>query len=75
MIQSTVFKNNKTQAIRLPKAVAFPDHVKKVKITPHGKGLLITPIGGSWDAFFKGPRMDDDFMKVRIQRPPQERKF
>ena len=73
MTHSTVFKNNKTQAGRLPKAVAFPDHVKKVKITPHGKGLLIEPIGGSWEEFFKGPRMDDDFLKDRNQPLPQER--
>jgi len=73
MTQSTVFKNNKTQAIRLPKALAFPDHVKKVNITPHGKGLLIEPIGGSWVEFFNGPRMDDDFMKDRDRPPPQER--
>jgi antitoxin VapB len=61
--------------IRLPKAVAFPDDIKKVKITPHGNGLLITPIGESWNEFFKGPRIGDDFMKDRDQPPPQERKF
>lgn len=73
MTQSTVFKTNKTQAVRLPKALAFPDHVKKVKITPHGKGLLIEPVSNSWEDFFNGPRMDDDFMKDRNQPPPQER--
>lgn len=66
MTQSTVFKNNKTQAVRLPKSVAFPDHIKKVNIIPHGNGLLIVPIAGSWEEFFNGPRLDDDF-----QRPPQ----
>lgn len=75
MAQSTVFKSNKTQAIRLPKAVAFPEHVKKVEITPHGAGLLIRPIGASWEDFMKGPRMDADFMKDRDQPMPQDRKF
>jgi antitoxin VapB len=74
MTRSTVFKSNKTQAVRLPKAVAFPDHVKKVEITPHGNGLLITPIGGSWEDFMKGPRMDDDFLSDRNQPLPQDRK-
>jgi antitoxin VapB len=73
MTQSTIFKNNKTQAVRLPKALAFPDHIKKVNIIPQGNGLLIVPIGGSWEEFFNGPRMDDDFMKDRNQPPPQER--
>jgi antitoxin VapB len=75
MSQSTVFKTNKTQAIRLPKAVAFPDHIKKVKITPHGKGLLITPIGDSWEDFFASPGIGDDFMNDREQPEPQKRKF
>lgn len=30
MAQSTVFKNNKSQAFRLPKPVALPDSVKRV---------------------------------------------
>jgi antitoxin VapB len=30
MTQSTVFKNNKSQAVRLPKPVALPESVKKV---------------------------------------------
>jgi antitoxin VapB len=74
MSQSTVFKTNKTQAIRLPKAVAFPDHIKKVEITPHGRGLLITPIGGSWEEFMSSPGIGDDFT-VDPQPPPQKRKF
>jgi antitoxin VapB len=73
MTQSTVFKTNKTQAVRLPKALAFPDSVKKVNITQQGNSLLITPVGGNWDDFFNGPRIDDDFIKNRNQPPPQER--
>jgi antitoxin VapB len=77
MTQSTLFKNNKTQAVRLPKSVAFPDHVKKVDIIPQGNGLLIVPVAtvGSWDDFFNGPRMDDDFMSDRNQPAPQEREL
>jgi antitoxin VapB len=77
MPQSTLFKNNKTQAVRLPKSVAFPDHVKMVDIMPQGNGLLIVPVAavGSWDDFFNGPRMDQNFMNDRNQPPPQEREF
>ena len=73
MTQSTVFKTNKTQAVRIPKAMAFPDHVKQVNIIPHGNGLLIVPISKGWDEFFNGPRIDEDFLIDRNQPPQQER--
>ena len=43
MAQATIFKSNQTQALRLPKAVAFPDNVKKVEVDVLGKTLLMTP--------------------------------
>lgn len=52
MARSTVFKNNKSQVIRLPKTVAFPDGVKKVDIIKSGTARLITPADGSWDTWF-----------------------
>jgi antitoxin VapB len=58
MTKSTVFKSNETQAVRLPKAVALPDHVKTVEIIKQGNARLILPAGGSWQAFFDGPRLD-----------------
>ena len=75
MTQSSVFKSNKSQAVRLPKAVAFPDHVKRVDIIRQGSGRLIVPAGESWDAFFAGPRLDEDFLSPRNQPAPQERDF
>jgi antitoxin VapB len=72
MTQSTVFKTNKTQAVRVPKALAFPDSVKKVNITQQGESLIITPIKTSWVEFMKGPRLDDDFERLP-QPPAQER--
>ena len=66
MTRSTVFKTNKTQAVRIPKAVAFPDHVKKVNIVTQGDSLVITPVYDAWEAFFTSPGIGDDF-----ERPPQ----
>ena len=55
MEQSTVFKSNKSQAVRLPKPVALPDSVKKVDIVKLGNARLITPTPGeSWDHWFDG---------------------
>jgi antitoxin VapB len=75
MVRSTVFKSNRSQAVRLPKAVALPDDVKEVEIVKLGRSRLITPAGGSWEEFFNGPRASDDFMRDRDQPPPQEREL
>jgi antitoxin VapB len=74
MTQSSVFKSNKSQAIRLPKAVALPEHVKRVDIIRQGTGRLIVPAGESWREFFDGPRVDGDFLSDRKQPPPQKRR-
>jgi antitoxin VapB len=73
MTQTTVFKSNKSQAVRLPKAVALPESVKRVEIVKLGDARLITPVGSAWDTFFLGPQVSDDFMDERAQPVAQER--
>jgi antitoxin VapB len=74
MARSTVFTSNRSQAVRLPKAVAFPEGVHQVEIIRLGNSRLITPVGRRWDEFFvNGPRVSEDFMNERDQPPPQER--
>jgi len=76
MARSTVFQNNRTQAVRLPKSVAFPEGVRDVEIVKVGNTRVISPIGKRWDEFFKnGPHFSEDFMNDREQPPMQERKF
>ena len=58
----------------LPKAVALPDHVRRVNIIPKGNTRVIVPAGGTWSDFFAGPRIDADFLNERDQPPPQTRK-
>jgi len=48
MERASVFRSNKSQAVRLPKPVALPDSVKKVDIIPLGCGRLIVPAGAAW---------------------------
>ena len=55
MTETTVFKSNRSQAVRLPKAVALPDEVKRVEVIRMGQARLIVPIGHGWDDFFDGP--------------------
>jgi len=71
---TTLFKSNQTQAVRLPKAVALPDTVKKVDIVAIGNTRIITPAGESWDQWFDGPAASDDFMPNREQPAEQKRK-
>ena len=71
--QSTVFKTNKGQAIRLPKPVALPDSVKKIDIVKLGRARLITPVGESWDEWFDRKDVSEDFMPEREQPDHQER--
>lgn len=40
-----LFKSNTTQAVRLPKDVAFPEGVSDVEIRVVGEGRLILPKG------------------------------
>ena len=74
MTRSTIFKSNRSQAVRLPKAVAFPEGVHQVEIIKIGSSRLISPVGKRWDDYFlNGPRVSDDFMRERAQPVPEER--
>jgi antitoxin VapB len=74
MARSTVFVSNRSQAVRLPKAVAFPEGVHQVEVIRLGNSRLITPVGRRWDEFFvNGPRASEDFMNERDQPSTQER--
>jgi antitoxin VapB len=74
MARSTVFISNRSQAVRLPKAVAFPEGVHQVEIIRLGNSRLITPIGRRWDEFFvDGPPVSEDFMSERDQPSVEER--
>jgi antitoxin VapB len=74
MTSSTVFTSNRSQAVRLPKAVAFPEDVHQVDILKIGRSRVIVPQGKRWDDLFQsGPRASEDFMVEREQPPAEER--
>ena len=74
MTKSTVFKNNRTQAVRIPKELAFPEGVKEVEITREGNSLIVVPKGGGWREWFEnGPRVSADFLVDRMQGEPDKR--
>jgi antitoxin VapB len=74
MARSKLFTTNRSQAVRLPKDVAFPADVTEVEILKVGSGRLIVPKGRSWDDFFeRGPFVSEDFMSDWVQLPASDR--
>ncbi|WP_454690445.1 type II toxin-antitoxin system VapB family antitoxin [Achromobacter aloeverae] len=73
MEKGSVFKSNRSQAVRLPKAAAFPEDVGRVDIVMLGRARLLVPEGEAWDTWFEGPDVPEDFMNEREQPAPRER--
>ena len=74
MTTSTVFTNNRSQAVRLPADVRLPPDVKRVDIRARGVERIIAPVGHTWDSFFiDGPQVAADFMETRASQEQQER--
>lgn len=74
-VRTRIFKNNRSQAVRLPKAIAFPESVKDVEITAIGNKRVIIPAGQSWDDWFDAPGVSSDFMTDRVQPEDQVREI
>lgn len=68
--QSSLFKSNRSQAVRIPKELAFPEGVKRVFVRKVGKSVILTPVDALWDDFFDQPGID---LGPRDQPPMQER--
>jgi len=72
-VQTKIFKSNRSQAVRLPKDVAFPESVKEVDIIAIGNKRIIAPVDQSWDEWFDAPGVSSDFMTKRRQPEDQLR--
>jgi antitoxin VapB len=58
MNRTRVFRTNRSQAVRLPKEVAFPESVRDVTILRDGAKRVIIPSNALWDDFFDSPGVD-----------------
>lgn len=67
MERASLFRSNRSQALRLPKAVAYPESVRQVDIVAIGRTRLIAPAGESWDSWFDDAGVSEDFMTDRDQ--------
>jgi len=74
MSVTSVFTNNRSQAVRLPADVRLPEGVKKVQVRARGVDRIISPVGQTWDEFFqRGPQASEDFMAERATQQQDER--
>ncbi len=70
----SVFKNNRTQAVRLPVEARFPENVKKVNVRIVGTDRILSPVEKTWDSFFQAPEgVTDDFMNERASQEQADR--
>ena len=73
MERGSVFMNNKTQAIRLPKSLRLPDGTKTVDIVRRGRAWVMVPSDQSWAQWFEESEGSPDFREVRAQPAYRER--
>lgn len=59
-----IFRNNRNQAIRLPKEFEFPG-VTELAIEKEDDTILLRPVRPSWTSFAEEPRADTDFLRER----------
>jgi antitoxin VapB len=60
----SIFRNNRNQAIRLPKEFEFQG-VTELTIEKQGDAILLRPVRPSWASFSDEPRADANFLRER----------
>ena len=60
---TSIFMNNRTQAVRLPSVYRFSESTQKVFVRMIGVERVISPVEQVWDSFFDNPelQLSDDF--------------
>jgi len=60
----SIFRNNRNQAIRLPKDFEFPG-VTELTIEKQGDTILLRPVRPNWTSLLDEPCTDADFLRER----------
>jgi len=73
---ANLFRSNRSQAIRLPKAAEFPPEVREVEVVVDGDRRVLVPKypppQNGWIEYFKnGPFLPDDFPDDVEDSPPR----
>ena len=64
MKTAALFKNGRSQAVRLPKDFEF-EGISEVEITREGDAVVLRPARKSWSSFADVDLADDDFLRDR----------
>ena len=73
-----LFMNGRSQAVRLPRDYRFSGSEVYIRKDSETGDVIISEKPSSWDGFFElrdKTVVPDDFMKVRDDEPPQDRKL
>ena len=62
--KAKLFINGRSQAVRIPKDLAFTA-VDSVLIEKRGSALILTPVRSTWETFAQLTPAGDEFMQVR----------
>jgi len=72
MKTAKIFKNGKSQAVRLPKEFKFQGN--EVYVKRIGRNVLLIPKDDPWESFISSlDQFSDDFMAEREQPPTESR--
>lgn len=63
-IKAKLFINGRSQAVRIPKDLAFKG-VDAVNVVKQGNAVVLTPLRKTWESFAELSGADEDFMVVR----------
>lgn len=64
MKTATLFTNGRSQAVRIPKDLAF-EGISEVEITREGDALILRPTRKTWLSFADTEAADSDFLVER----------
>ena len=73
-----LFRNGRSQAVRLPAECRFEGSEVYVRRDPRTGDVILSRRPESWDDYFelvKSLDIPDDFLQDRDRRPPQNRKL
>jgi len=73
VMKTTIFQDNDSQMLRIPKEMALPPDTTTVVISRYGNGLLISREGKYWKDFFDERAKDPIDFPDRDQPAMQER--
>ncbi len=75
MVMAKVFRSGNSQAVRLPRDVRFPEHVREVQVDRRGDALVLSPVAAEAfdEAFWSVLGSMPDFRRPRQRRQRRKR--